>query len=34
LTREKLFEYTELIMQRIAALLPQKYRGVYAGKKR
>jgi 1-acyl-sn-glycerol-3-phosphate acyltransferase len=34
LTREKLVEYTELIMQRIAELLPQKYRGVYAGKKR
>jgi len=34
LTREKLVEYTDLIMQRIAELLPPQYRGVYAGKKR
>jgi 1-acyl-sn-glycerol-3-phosphate acyltransferase len=34
LTREKLVEYTDLIMRRIAELLPPKYRGVYAGKKR
>jgi 1-acyl-sn-glycerol-3-phosphate acyltransferase len=34
LTREKLVEYTELIMRHIAELLPPKYRGVYAGKKR
>lgn len=27
---EKLDEYTELIMHRIAALLPEQYRGVYA----
>jgi 1-acyl-sn-glycerol-3-phosphate acyltransferase len=27
---KKLFEYTDLIMQRIAELLPIKYRGVYA----
>jgi len=32
LTREKLVEYTELIMRRIAGLLPPQYRGVYAGK--
>jgi len=32
LTREKLVEYTGLIMRRIAALLPPQYRGVYAGK--
>jgi 1-acyl-sn-glycerol-3-phosphate acyltransferase len=32
LTREKLVEYTDLIMRRIAELLPPKYRGVYAGK--
>jgi 1-acyl-sn-glycerol-3-phosphate acyltransferase len=32
LTREKLVEYTELIMQRIAELLPPHYRGVYAGR--
>lgn len=32
LTREKLVEYTDLIMQRIAELLPLQYRGVYAGK--
>jgi len=32
LTREKLVEYTDLIMQRIAELLPPQYRGVYAGK--
>jgi 1-acyl-sn-glycerol-3-phosphate acyltransferase len=31
LTREKLAEYTELIMRRIAELLPPQYRGVYAG---
>jgi 1-acyl-sn-glycerol-3-phosphate acyltransferase len=30
LTREKLAEYTDLIMGRIAGLLPPKYRGVYA----
>ena len=30
LTREKLAEYTELIMGHIARLLPPKYRGVYA----
>jgi 1-acyl-sn-glycerol-3-phosphate acyltransferase len=30
LDREKLAEYTELIMKRIAELLPPKYRGVYA----
>jgi len=29
LTREKLAEYTELIMRRIAELLPAKYQGVY-----
>jgi 1-acyl-sn-glycerol-3-phosphate acyltransferase len=34
LTREKLVEYTDIIMQHIAELLPPKYRGVYAGKKR
>jgi len=34
LTREKLVEYTDLIMRRIAELLPPQYRGVYAGKKR
>jgi len=34
LTREKLVEYTDFIMQRIAELLPPQYRGVYAGKKR
>ena len=28
---EKLDEYTELIMQRLAALLPPEYRGEYAG---
>jgi 1-acyl-sn-glycerol-3-phosphate acyltransferase len=33
LTREKLVEYTDLIMQRIAELLPPQYRGVYAGDK-
>jgi 1-acyl-sn-glycerol-3-phosphate acyltransferase len=32
LTREKLVEYTDLIMRRVAELLPPKYRGVYAGK--
>jgi 1-acyl-sn-glycerol-3-phosphate acyltransferase len=32
LTREKLVEYTDIIMRRIAELLPPKYRGVYAGK--
>jgi len=32
LTREKLVEYTDIIMQRIAELLPPQYRGVYAGK--
>lgn len=32
LTREKLVEYTDLIMQRIAELLPPQYHGVYAGK--
>ena len=32
LTREKLVEYTDLIMQRIAELLPPQYRGIYAGK--
>jgi len=32
LTREKLAEHTELIMQRIAELLPPEYRGIYAGK--
>jgi 1-acyl-sn-glycerol-3-phosphate acyltransferase len=31
LTREKLAEHTELIMQRIAELLPPEYRGVYSG---
>jgi 1-acyl-sn-glycerol-3-phosphate acyltransferase len=30
LTREKLAEHTELIMQRIAELLPPEYRGVYS----
>jgi 1-acyl-sn-glycerol-3-phosphate acyltransferase len=34
LTREKLVEYTDLIMRRIAELLPPQYHGVYAGKKR
>jgi 1-acyl-sn-glycerol-3-phosphate acyltransferase len=34
LTREKLVEYTDIIMRHIAELLPPKYRGVYAGKKR
>ena len=34
LSREKLEEYTNLIMQRIAELLPPQYHGVYAGKKR
>jgi 1-acyl-sn-glycerol-3-phosphate acyltransferase len=34
LTREKLVEYTDLIMRRVAELLPSKYRGVYAEKKR
>jgi 1-acyl-sn-glycerol-3-phosphate acyltransferase len=34
LTREKLVEYTDMIMRRIAELLPPKYRGVYAGEKR
>jgi len=29
LTREKLAEYTDLIMRRIAGLLPSKYQGVY-----
>ena len=29
LTKEELAEHTELIMRRIAALLPPKYRGVY-----
>ncbi len=32
LTREKLVEYTDLIMQHIAELLPPQYRGIYAGK--
>jgi 1-acyl-sn-glycerol-3-phosphate acyltransferase len=32
LSREKLVEYTDLIMQRIAELLPPQYRGIYAGK--
>ena len=32
LTREKLVEYTGLIMGRVAELLPPHYRGVYAGK--
>jgi 1-acyl-sn-glycerol-3-phosphate acyltransferase len=32
LSREKLVEYTDLIMRQIAELLPRKYRGVYAGK--
>ena len=32
LTREKLVEYTDLIMHRIAELLPPQYRGIYAGK--
>jgi 1-acyl-sn-glycerol-3-phosphate acyltransferase len=32
LTREKLVEYTDLIMRRIAELLPPQYRGVYAEK--
>ena len=27
---QKLHEYTDLIMQRIAELLPEEYRGVYA----
>jgi len=31
LTRAKLAEHTELIMQRIAELLPPEYRGVYSG---
>ena len=31
LTREKLVEYTDLIMRRIAELLPPQYHGVYAG---
>jgi len=30
---KKLLEYTDLIMQRIAELLPMKYRGVYAGER-
>ncbi len=34
LTREKLVEFTDFIMQRIAELLPPQYHGVYAGKKR
>jgi 1-acyl-sn-glycerol-3-phosphate acyltransferase len=34
LTREKLVEYTDIIMRHIAELIPPKYRGVYAGKKR
>jgi 1-acyl-sn-glycerol-3-phosphate acyltransferase len=34
LTRERLVEYTDVIMRRIAELLPPKYRGVYAEKKR
>ena len=34
LTRERLVEYTDLIMRRIAELLPPQYHGVYAGKKR
>ncbi len=33
LTKEELAEHTELIMRRIAALLPPKYRGVYGEKK-
>jgi len=32
LTREKLVEYTDLIMRRVAELLPPQYRGIYAGK--
>lgn len=31
LSREALADYTDLIMRRIAELLPLKYRGVYAG---
>lgn len=34
LTRAELAEHTELIMQRIAELLPPQYRGVYSGGKR
>jgi 1-acyl-sn-glycerol-3-phosphate acyltransferase len=33
LTREELVEHTNLIMQRIAELLPPEYRGVYGGRK-
>jgi 1-acyl-sn-glycerol-3-phosphate acyltransferase len=33
LTKNELAEHTELIMRRIAALLPPQYRGVYGGKK-
>ena len=33
LTKEELAEHTELIMRRIAALLPPQYRGVYGEKK-
>lgn len=34
LTKDELMEHTELIMQRIAELLPSRYRGVYSGGKR